>query len=153
MKWLVTFLVLSGLQLTALGVTHQERAVAAVLMGEAWSDGVPGMTAVAEVIHQRAVEKNQTPLQVLSAHRGKVHAFSCLNGTTPDLLVEKFIGEPAYQQALQLAQWVCEAPAQLPGLVKSANHFTRYDERPYWARGQRPVAIIGQHAFYRLEHY
>jgi len=152
MKRFVTIF-LCALHLTALGVTHQERAVAAVLMGEAWSDGLQGMTAVAEVIHQRAVEKNETPLQVLSAHRGKVHAFSCLNGTTPDQLVERFSREPDYDQALQLAQKVCETPAQLPGLVKCANHFTRSNERPYWAKGKRPVAVIGRHAFYKLEHY
>jgi Cell Wall Hydrolase len=152
MKWLVT-IVLAGLPLTSLAVTHEEQAVAAVLMGEAWSDGARGMTAVGEVIHQRAVEKKETPLQVLSAHRGKIHAFTCLNGTTPELLIQKFILEPDYHKALQIAQEVCESPAQLPGLVCCATHYTRTSEHPYWARGQRPVAIIGRHSFYKLEHY
>jgi len=152
MKRLLTFC-LWGLQLTALGVTYEERGVAAVIMGEAWSEGVPGMTAVAEVIHQRAVEKGKAPLQIISAGRGKIHAFSCLNGTTLDRLIQKFSREPDYQRVLQLAQTMCQTPARLPGLAKSANHFTRATEHPYWARGQRPVAVIGRHAFYRLEHY
>jgi spore germination cell wall hydrolase CwlJ-like protein len=152
MKWLVTFCLWS-LHSTVLGVTYEERGVAAVLMGEAWSEGAQGMTAVAEVIHQRAVEKGKAPLQVISARRGRIHAFSSLNGTTLDRLIRKFGGEPDYQQALQIAQMMCETPGRLPGLARFANHFTCANERPYWARGKRPVAIIGRHAFYRLEHY
>jgi N-acetylmuramoyl-L-alanine amidase len=152
MKWLLTFCLL-GLQLTAHGMTYEERGVAAVLMGEAWSEGVPGMTAVAEVIHQRSVEKGKAPLQIISASRGHVHAFSSLNRTTLDRLIEKFSQEPDFQKALQLARMTCETPAQLPGLTRSANHYTRATERPYWARGKHPVAVIGRHAFYRLDHY
>ena len=152
MKWWLTFC-LAGTHLAALGQTYEEKAVAAVLMGEAWSEGGQGMTAVAEVIHQRALEKGRTPLQVVAARRGRVHAFSCLNGTTLDRLIEKFGSVPDFSHALELAQTVCEAPARLPGLARSANHFTRATERPYWAAGQRPVAIIGQHAFYWLKHY
>jgi hypothetical protein len=74
MKRLVILFVF-GLQMAAFGVTHQERAVAAVLMGEAWSEGIQGMTAVAEVIHQRAVEKksNSAPSPVSATRKS-----SCL---------------------------------------------------------------------------
>jgi spore germination cell wall hydrolase CwlJ-like protein len=122
-------------------------------MGEAWSEGAQGMTAVAEVIHQRAVDKGRTPLETILSHRGPYHAFSSLNGTTLDGLILKFSPQPDFQKALQIAQTACEAPARLPGLAKFANHFTRATERPYWAKGYRPVAIIGQHAFYRLARY
>jgi spore germination cell wall hydrolase CwlJ-like protein len=122
-------------------------------MGEAWSEGVLGMTAVAEVIHQRSMDKSKAPLEIISANRGQIHAFSCLNGTTLNRLIQKFSREPAYQQALQIAQTMCQTPDRLPGLTNFANHFTRTTERPYWARGKRPVAVIGRHAFYRLEHY
>lgn len=134
-------------------VTYEEEAVAAVLMGEAWSDGTRGMSAVAEVIHQRSIEKHQTPMTVISVHHGAVHAFSCLNKTTVDKLIAKYSHEPAYQQALQLAELTCEAPERLPNLVGPANHYTRASERPYWAQGHQPVAIVGGHAFYRLAKY
>ena len=152
MKRLLTFL-LCSLPLAVLGQTYEEEAVAAVLMGEAWSEGVRGMTAVADVIRQRAMEKGRTPLQIVEFHRGRTHAFSCLNGTTLNRLIEKFRPQPDFQQALQLAQMVCRTPDQLPGLVGSANHYTRATERPVWAVGRQPVAIIGRHAFYRLKHY
>lgn len=135
------------------GATYEEHAVASVLMGEAWSEGPRGMTAVADVIHQRTLEKHETPLQVISAHAGRVHAFSCLNRTTVDKLIQKFSQQPGYTKALQLAQLVCQTPDRLPGLVKTANHYTRLNERPYWARGKHPIAIVGKHAFYRLERY
>jgi len=152
MKWLLTFS-LFAVPLAVLGQTYQERAVAAVLMGEAWSDGAQGMTAVADVIHRRAIEKGRTPLQVVAAHRGRIHAFSCLNGTTLNRLIRKFSREPDFQEALQIAQMACQTPDRLPELVGSANHYTRATERPYWAKGRRPVAVIGRQAFYQLEHY
>src|SRR5580658_1931061 len=103
MKFLITICLWSVL-LTARGETYEERGVAAVLMGEAWSEGVQGMTAVAEVIHQRSAEKGRTPLQIISAKRGPIHAFSCLNGTALDQLILKFSPEPDYQKALHVAQ-------------------------------------------------
>jgi N-acetylmuramoyl-L-alanine amidase len=151
-KWFVAVCLCCGAAHSP-GQTYEEQVVAAVLMGEAWSEGKQGMTAVAEVIHQRAKEKGRTPLQVVSAHRGRVHAFSCLNGTTPDDLIAKFRPKSDYQTALQIARTACHSPNDLPGITKAANHFTRTDEKPYWAEGQQPVAIIGQHAFYRLERY
>ena len=152
MKQLLTLL-LCGLPLAVMAQTYSEEAVAAVLMGEAWSEGIRGMTAVADVIRQRAREKDCTPLQVVEFHRGRVHAFSCLNGTTLDQLIEKFRSEPDFQQALRLAQIVCRTPDRLPGLVGTANHYTRATERPLWVQGRRPLTTIGKHAFYRLNHY
>lgn len=153
MKWFLT-LSLMVVPMILWGQTYQQQAVAAVLMGEAWSEGAQGMTAVAEVIHQRAIEKQWTPLRVVSAGRGKVHAFSCVNDTTIDRLIQKFSQEPNYQLALQIAQTTClDRPDGLLGITKYATHFTLATDRPYWAKGQRPVAIIGRHVFYKLKHY
>lgn len=68
MKWLPTFC-LCGVVFRVLGQTYREHAVAAVLMGEAWFEGVRGMTTVADVIRRRAIEQDQTPLQVVAARR------------------------------------------------------------------------------------
>ena len=144
---------LCSFALACRGQTYEEEAVAAVLMAEAWSEGVQGMTAVAEVIHQRAKEKSRTPLQVVTAHRGRIHAFSSLNGTTVDRLISRFKTEADYQKALQIAKTTCETPDQLPGLTKAANHYSRAEEQPYWAKGHQPVAVIGRHAFYKLKHF
>lgn len=137
----------------ALAQTYQEKVVAAVLMGEAWGEGERGMTAVAEVIHQRSKDQGKTPLQVVTHRVKRIHAFSCLNGTTPDKLVKKFNREPAYQTALKVARTACLTPEQLPGISRRATHFTRTKERPWWAKNQKPVVVIGNHSFYRMAHY
>jgi spore germination cell wall hydrolase CwlJ-like protein len=144
---------LFGLPLAANCHTYEEKAVAAVLMGEAWSEGIQGMTAVAEVIHQRSLDKKKTPLQVVMARGGRVHAFSCLNGTTMGALITRYSRKADYDKALEIAQAVCEEPDKLPGLTQAANHFTLATEQPYWAYGKQPVVIIGQHAFYKLKSY
>lgn len=141
------------LALPAAAQTYQERVVAAVLMGEAWGEGERGMIAVAEVINQRSKDQSKTPLQVVTFHVGKVHAFSCLNGTTPERLVGKFQKERVYQTALKIAHVACAAPETLPGLTKHATHFTRTTEKPWWARKHKAVAIVGNHSFYKMEQY
>ncbi len=124
----------------------EEKAVAAVIVAEAGNQGERGMTAVGEVIHQRKKESGISILEVLKKRR----AFSCLNETTLDALVRKFEGTEEFMVALRIAEKVCRRPEQLPGITHRANHFTRTDEKPYWARGKIPVAVIGQHSFYRL---
>jgi spore germination cell wall hydrolase CwlJ-like protein len=151
MKWLFTIYIgLFVAGFTAPAQTYEERAVAAVLMGEAWSEGATGMTAVANVIHQRVIEKGRTPLEVVAAHGERIHAFSCVDGTSLDQLIQKFSRERDYGHALQIAQTLCRTPDSLPDLVASADHYTLADEHPYWARGRQPVARIGRLAFYRL---
>src|SRR5208282_2837916 len=133
MKWLL--IISLCLPLPALAQTYQEKAVAAVLMGEAWSEGSSGMTAVAEVIHQRAMDKDKPPLQVVGERHGYYHAFSCLNGTTINHLIWKFRDEPDFQEALQIAQMTCRNPNLLPGISRNADHYTKTSEHPYWAKG------------------
>lgn len=138
--------------LAGMGQTYQEKVVAAVLMAEAWCQGEKGMTAVGEVIATRAQWRHITPLRVVTAQNKKsgIHAFACLNGTTPDRLVSRYQKQEDFALALSIARSVVRAPDQLPGVARGADHFTRKEEKPYWARGHRPVAIIGDHAFYRL---
>ena len=129
--------------------TYEQKVVAAVLMGEAWDQGSKGMSAVAEVIHQRCVETGQTPLQVVTQGKFKHRAFSCMNGRTPTGMVQRFNREADFSRvALPLAmrQW----PANFVGATRLATHFTRKEEKPWWAKGYKPVVIIGDHAFYRL---
>jgi len=130
--------------------TYQEKAIAAVLMGEAWGEGKTGMLAVGEVIRERSVRLDRTPLRVVSAGRKGIHAFSCLNGTSIDALIRRFEKTPDYLTALQIARIVCRHPEQLPGITQGATHFVLATEQPYWAKGHEPVAVIGAHAFYRL---
>ena len=118
--------------------------MAAVLLGEAANQGQQGMIAVAEVIDTRCTQKHSMPYQVVTKRR----AFACLDHTTPERLVRKWQGNAYYPWALQLAQL-----RSLPGIAHGATHFTRSNEKPSWALKNKPVAVIGRHAFYRLAQY
>jgi hypothetical protein len=124
--------------------TYDDRVIAAVIVAEAAGESKVGMICVAEVIRQRAIEYGIRPVQAVL----KRHHFSSLNRTTPDRLIHKHERTPEFQYALCVVGWLNSN--RLPGYTKMANHFTRKTERPYWARHKRPVAVIGNHAFYRL---
>lgn len=132
---------------------YQEKIVAAVLAAEASSEGVRGMTAVAEVVRQRAKEKGKTPFQVVTSGNQRRRAFSCLNGKTPDALHKHWSRDENYEAALKIAAVLVRQPERLGTLTNRATHYTLKREKPYWAKGRKPVAVIGQHAFYRLESY
>jgi hypothetical protein len=115
--------------------------VAAVIVAEAGGEGVAGMRAVREVIQMRAYERRQTEHAVAVAPK----QFSCLNRTTPARLVVAARQCSTWNTALALAS---RPVAQ--ATVWQANHYHSTAVRPAWAAGQRPVAIVGNHVFYRL---
>lgn len=131
----------------------QEKIVAAVLVAEATGEGVRGMKAVAEVIQQRSKVKGKTPLQVVTSGTQKRRAFSCLNGVTPDMLYQRWSKDEHYAEALKIAAILAHQPERLGNQTRQATHYTRKEEKPYWAKGRKPVAVVGRHAFYRLDSY
>jgi len=147
----------SGLSLCFFGrgslcaATYEQRIIAAVIASEASNQGRAGMLAVTEVIHQRVQESGWTPFRVVTYGKGRgIYSFSALNKTTPPKLVKKWRRDPAYETALQLAQLVCEAPEKMPDTTRSANFFKRLGEKAEWARGRKPVVVIKDHEFYRI---
>jgi spore germination cell wall hydrolase CwlJ-like protein len=127
--------------------SFDERLIAAVLMAEARGEGIVGMTAVGEVIANRATKRQMHPAQVVR----QGYQFSPLNRTKPRELVSRYEKMPLYAEALRIANTVIQAPAELPGLTAGADHFE--DIRapiPRWARGRRPVAVVGGHRFWLL---
>lgn len=143
-------LILSGLVwvgslMTAQAATYGQKVVAAVLLAEARGEGQTGMIAVAEVIRRRADQNNITPLAVV-----KPGAFSSLNGKTHDQILREFQHHPMFPEALRIARLIYNEPEKLRDITHGATHFTNKRETPYWAVNQTPVAVIGNHAFYRL---
>jgi N-acetylmuramoyl-L-alanine amidase len=128
------------------GQTWQDYAVAAVICGEAANQGHDGMKAVAEVIQTRSAIKQRTPYQTIT----RPSAFSSLNGTTVQALVQKWQIQPGYAEAVKLSMNIGHITGDI---THGATHFTRSSERPYWAIHKRPVAVVGQHSFYRLSRW
>ena len=126
--------------------TYGQKVVAAVLLAEARGEGLDGMRAVAEVIRRRADRQGVSPLAVV-----RPGAFSSLNGTTQDKLLRRFERHPLFESALRIARIAYNEPEKLGNLTRSATHFTHKSEKPYWSEGHVPVAVVGNHAFYRLD--
>lgn len=115
--------------------------VAAVIVAEAGGEGVAGMRAVREVIQMRAYERRQTERAVVTAPK----QFSCLNQTTVDKLVASARRSSAWNIALLLASQPVDRAT-----VFQANHYHAKSVTPYWSHGKKPVAVVGNHIFYRL---
>jgi len=125
--------------------TYGQRVVAAVLMGEARGEGETGMTAVAEVIRNRANAAGKSPLEVVL----KKGQFSCLKDTTPEALHAKFNRMKTYPMALRIAKTCYNTPEQLSNVTKGATCFNSMQKsRPPWLGDVQPVTTIGNHRFY-----
>ena len=127
--------------------SFDERLIAAVLIAEARGEGIVGMTAVGEVIANRARKRQLPPGLVVQ----EAYQFSPLNRTKPRELILRYEKEPLYREALRIANTVIHTPAELPGLAAGADHFERVQAPvPRWARGRKPVAVVGGHRFWLL---
>ena len=125
-------------------LTYETKIVAATILAEARSEGHGGMYAVAAVIAQRAFERKRTPKEVCL----KPYQFSCWNGKTLKSL-EHLLKGPQADYAIALAKNIKLLSRDFVGF---ANHYhaTWMKKKPYWAKGKKPVKVIGQHAFYKL---
>ena len=123
---------------------RQTKIVAITILAEARGEGEAGMYAVGACIAQRAFERKQTPTEVCL----KKWQFSCWNGKSVKDL-EHLLKTPQAKYAITVAKNVKSLSRQFIGY---ANHYhaTWMKKKPYWAKGKKPVKVIGQHAFYKL---
>ena len=125
-------------------LTREQKFVAITIIAVARGEGEAGMYAVGAVIAQRAFERKQTPTEVCL----KKWQFSCWNGKSVKKL-EHLLKTPQAPYAISLAKVIKQLSREYVGY---ANHYhaTWMKKLPYWAKGQKPVKVIGQHAFYKL---
>ena len=125
-------------------LTRETKIIAITILAEARGEGQGGMYAVAAVIAQRAFERKRTPTEVCL----KKWQFSCWNGKKLKDL-EHLLKVPQGKYALALAKNIKLLSRDFVGF---ANHYhaTWMKKKPYWAKGEKPVKVIGQHAFYKL---
>lgn len=121
-----------------------DHTVALTILAEARGEGERGMAAVACVIRQRAEERGLSFEQVCL----QKWQFSCWNGKQIEDL-KHLLKEPQTKYALWLE---ANMDKLKPEALGYANHYhaTWMKKLPYWAKGKKPVKIVGQHAFYKL---
>ena len=116
--------------------------VALTILAEARGEGPDGMAAVTAVIQQRSINRKLTPEQVCLQPK----QFSCWNGKSEADLEHLLKSKQA-----KTALWL-EANLHRINRAKIgyADHYHADYVQPYWAKGKKPVKIIGRHLFYRL---
>lgn len=129
--------------------------LARTLWGEARGEGALGMEAVACVVLNRvkvAEEKGgkywwgSNIVQVCQ----KPYQFSCWNRSDPNFKKLQTVheGDLYFATALRVARRACAGT--LEDSTNGATHYHARASKPFWARGEKPTATIGNHIFYRL---
>tara|TARA_B100000614_G_C14227045_1_gene360711 strand:- start:77 stop:535 length:459 start_codon:yes stop_codon:yes gene_type:complete len=123
--------------------SKETKIIAITILAEARGEGEAGMYAVGAVIAQRAFEGKRTPSEVCL----KKWQFSCWNGKKPKDLAH-LLKTPQAKYALLIAKNINNLSREFVGY---ANHYHNNKIKPpYWAKGKKPVKVIGNHIFYKL---
>ena len=123
-------------------LTRETKVIAITILAEARGEGQGGMYAVAAVIAQRAFERKRTPTEICL----KPSQFSCWNGKALKSL-EHLLKVPQAKYAIALAKNIKLLSRDFVGF---ANHYHNNKVSPKWAKGNKPVKVIGNHLFYKL---
>jgi len=131
-------------------LSQGERLVtAATLIGESGGEGEKGMHAVMNVINNRSKGNPKKFAEVCL----KPHQFSMFNGATVSKnenikdIVHKAMAHPRWKLALKLVDEATHG--RLNDITGSATHYHTKKVSPYWSSNKNPIAIIGNHKFYK----
>ena len=125
-------------------MTAEILVIALTILGEARGEGFEGMAGVASVIQTRTIERKQTATQVCLAPK----QCSFWNGGVSEAKKQELLKNPQANNAIRLAKLVAEK--RMPDVVNGANHYHTFQVSPKWSKGEKTVAIIRNHKFYRL---
>tara|TARA_Y100000310_G_C20477738_1_gene713217 strand:- start:63 stop:512 length:450 start_codon:yes stop_codon:yes gene_type:complete len=149
MKTLLTTLLLLTSAVYAselkLPLDYDERVVTMTILGEARGEGKAGMYAVACVIRKRMEERKLPAVGVCLQKK----QFSCWNNSD-ETLFKLLNGSKEHVYAMSLAAAVIKGGLKLD-YVKHANHYCTLKTHNYWTKGRKPVKVIGNHKFFKLD--
>ena len=116
----------------------RRETVALTILAEARGEGKGGMYRVGCVIQQRSIERKLSPDKI------------CLQKSQFAKGERWMLGSPSAPYAIKLAEHLIRGHSLDRDIVGNANHFCTLKSNPKWARGRNPVAIFGNHKFFRL---
>lgn len=130
--------------------------LARTLWGEARGQGNEGLAAVAHVVLNRVRIAEQRGgywwggdiIQVCQ----KPYQFSCWNRSDPNFQKLSAVDDrnADFRTCLKLARRAIGGTLG-KDFTHGATHYHADYVNPYWAKGEEPLTIIGNHLFYRLE--
>jgi hypothetical protein len=133
------------------------RLIEAVLLAEARGEGPEGVRLVAEVIRNRARKLLRLPVYIVQ----EPHQFSCLNGKTPETLIDLMERSVVPADVKNMAQR-CAYRLVFPdshgrafkeldyNFANGATHYHAAGVQPSWASGRKPCKTYKNHIFYKL---
>lgn len=130
--------------------------LARTLWDEARGESLTGIEAVACVILNRVKTAQRRGSMwwgnTIDAVCLKPYQFSCWNAGDPNLpkLQSVTVGDPTFAICHRIAQRAVNGV--LNDITNGADHYHAPYVSPHWAASQAPVATIGNHIFYKLEH-
>lgn len=117
--------------------------IALTILGEARGEGHAGMYRVACVIQQRQINRGLSAKDVCLQRR----QFSCWNRRAPS---RSLLRTKEGERAMELARRILAKQSLKRGLIGYADHYCTLKTFPKWAKGRKPVAVFGNHKFYKL---
>ena len=122
--------------------------IARTLLFEGRSDGSNGMYAVACIIQIRA-QREHMPLADYCLKR---KIFSMWNNVSQEYktTVRPLKNTWWCRYAVAVATRMVDGEQLDHSFVAYCDHYCTLDSNPYWAKGQEPRVIIGNHKFYKL---
>ena len=140
--------VLLSLFFSAISKGSEQRILAQTILAEARGDGRAGMYAVAACIKVRAQKRNLSFKEVCL----QPWQFSCWNKNDPNRKkMDMLLTLPQAEYAWQLARNMDKVKTEV---INQATHYMTVKlwktGRVKWARGRKPVAFWGSHAFFKL---
>ena len=151
-SYIVIILLCSVYSSTAQTLTHEQNIIAQTLLGEARGEGKAGMYAVACVIKQRMINRKQTAQKVCLARsqfdywvQHKRVKWDDINRSNVRQLMRTNTELVRYAKMLAININRVDL-----NYTKNADHYCTLDTHNYWTKGRKPVAVIGQHKFYKL---
>lgn len=130
--------------------------LARTLWGEARSEGMIGMEAVAHVVHNRVAARSWWGRDIVGVCH-KAWQFSCWNANDPNRakLLQLTTATVSFSVALAAARSVMKLESEgrraASDPTNGATHYyaPRVVSTPNWAQGKRPCASIGGHEFFK----
>ena len=155
-RWIILTLML-GLVHCVLGqgLTKEQDTIAQTLLGEARGEGKAGLYAIACIVKRR-IELKSYPNTATGV---------CLQSSQFDYWTQHKrvkwddINRANVRRLLKTDTELVRYAKMLAininrvdlNYIKNADHYCTLDTHTYWTKGQKPVAIIKQHKFYKLK--
>lgn len=128
--------------------------LARTLWGEARGEGTAGLHAVANVVLNRVAVAERKGgfwwgnniIQICQ----KPYQFSCWNRSDPNF--RKLQAVDGANLYFATAQRIARRAIAglLEDITHGADHYHAAGITPFWAKGEKPVAVIGSHIFYKM---